>query len=144
MGAYRRRPASRSSPPCPRLRPCSSAPRPPSSSPPRRPPKRGGSCSPPQTRSGKRCRGPSPRRRRRAAALVEELGAATRRIERLAGMLWEAVPGQGRAPWFPQRYMLERLEEELARAQRHGGPLSVVLGEVRPGGACSSAEQDRV
>jgi diguanylate cyclase (GGDEF)-like protein len=29
--------------------------------------------------------------------------------------------------------MLQRLEEEVARARRHGGPLAVVLGEVQPG-----------
>ena len=40
------------------------------------------------------------------------------------------MPGEGRARWFTQRHMLERLEEEVIRTQRYGGPLTVVLGEV--------------
>jgi GGDEF domain-containing protein len=31
--------------------------------------------------------------------------------------------------------MLQRLDEEVARARRHGGPLTVVLGEVHAGAA---------
>jgi diguanylate cyclase (GGDEF)-like protein len=83
--------------------------------------------------------------RRRAAALVDELGAAKRQIDRLAGMLWDVVPGLGPARWFPQRYMLERLDEELERTRRHGGSLSIVLGEAQPSaGNQGSPELDRV
>jgi GGDEF domain-containing protein len=53
-----------------------------------------------------------------------------RQVTRLVNLLWEAVPGEGRVRWFTQRYMLERLEEEVSRARRYGGPLSVILGEV--------------
>lgn len=53
-----------------------------------------------------------------------------RQVSRLANLLWEAVPRKGRARWFTQRYMLERLEEEVIRTQRYGGSLSVILGEV--------------
>jgi GGDEF domain-containing protein len=67
----------------------------------------------------------------RAAAAAQALEGCRRQVSRLVGLLWEAAPGEGRPRWFSQRQMLERLEEELARAQRHGGPLTVVLGEVR-------------
>jgi GGDEF domain-containing protein len=62
------------------------------------------------------------------AALIE----SQTRIDRLLALLWEATPAEGQTRWFTQRYMLERLDEELARSQRYGVPLSVVLGEVRP------------
>jgi GGDEF domain-containing protein len=67
----------------------------------------------------------------RARAALDE---CRRRIERLAGRLWECSPADGAPPWYSERYMLERLSEEVARAQRHGGPLAVVLGEVIPEG----------
>ena len=54
------------------------------------------------------------------------------RIDRLLDLLWQASPGVGPGPWFSQRHMLERLDEEVARTQRDGAPLSVILGEVRP------------
>jgi GGDEF domain-containing protein len=65
----------------------------------------------------------------------ESLLECRRQVSRLVGLLWEASPLEGRPHWFNQRHMLERLEEELARSHRHGGPLTVVLGEVRPAGA---------
>ena len=52
------------------------------------------------------------------------------RVDRLLELLWQATPGIVPGPWFSQRHMLERLDEEVARTQRDGGPLSVVLGEV--------------
>jgi diguanylate cyclase (GGDEF)-like protein len=65
---------------------------------------------------------------RERAAFIE----CQNRIDRLLELLWEATPAEGPTRWFTQRYMLERLDEELARSQRYGAPLSVVLGEVRP------------
>jgi diguanylate cyclase (GGDEF)-like protein len=67
---------------------------------------------------------------RRGQETNEALEDTRRRVSRLVNLLWEAVPGEGRARWFTQRYMLERLEEEVIRSQRYGGPLAVVLGEV--------------
>jgi diguanylate cyclase (GGDEF)-like protein len=67
------------------------------------------------------------RRGQETSAALED---ARRQVSRLVNLLWEAVPGEGRARWFTQRHMLERLEEEVIRAQRYGGPLSVILGEV--------------
>jgi GGDEF domain-containing protein len=67
-------------------------------------------------------------RARRAAELLKDSRA---QVSRLANLLWETTPVEGRPPWFSQRYMLQRLHEEACRCQRHGGPLTVVLGEVR-------------
>jgi GGDEF domain-containing protein len=70
---------------------------------------------------------------RQADDAAQELSDCRRQVSRLAGLLWEARPGEGPAPWwYTQRHMLQRLDEEVARARRHGGPLTVVLGELRP------------
>ncbi|HZT80145.1 MAG TPA: diguanylate cyclase, partial [Gemmataceae bacterium] len=68
--------------------------------------------------------------RRRARLAGEALHECRRQVSRLVGLLWEASPVDGRARWFTQRHMLERLHEEVSRAERHGTLLSVVLGEV--------------
>jgi diguanylate cyclase (GGDEF)-like protein len=52
------------------------------------------------------------------------------RIERLAELLWNALPVEGRLGWFSQRFLLERLHEEVVRSDRHHTPLTVVLGEL--------------
>jgi GGDEF domain-containing protein len=62
------------------------------------------------------------------------LADCNRQIGRLVNRLWETVPSEPGANWFTQRYMLERLEEEVLRVKRHGGPLAVVLGELLPAG----------
>jgi diguanylate cyclase (GGDEF)-like protein len=67
---------------------------------------------------------------RRGQETSEALEETRRQVSRLVNLLWEAVPGEGRARWFTQRHMLERLEEEVIRTQRYGGPLSLILGEV--------------
>ncbi len=67
------------------------------------------------------------RRGRETNAALED---SRRQVRRLVNLLWEAVPGEGRARWYTQRYMLERLEEEVIRTQRYGGSFAVVLGEV--------------
>lgn len=67
------------------------------------------------------------RRGQETSAALED---TRRQVSRLVNLLWEAVPGEGRARWFTQRHMLERLEEEVIRSQRYGGSLAVVLGEV--------------
>ena len=66
---------------------------------------------------------------------IDPTSAACRcrgRVDRLLDLLWQATPGNGSGPWFSQRHMLERLDEEVSRTRRDGSPLSVVLGEVRP------------
>jgi diguanylate cyclase (GGDEF)-like protein len=63
----------------------------------------------------------------------ERLADSRKQVSRLVNLLWESSPREGRFGWFNQRYMLERLDEEVARARRLGGEFSVVLGEVQGG-----------
>ena len=62
--------------------------------------------------------------RRRAKRAGETLGDCRRQVSRLVSLLWEATSAERRYGWFNQRHMLERLDEEVARTQRHGGPPS--------------------
>jgi GGDEF domain-containing protein len=71
-------------------------------------------------------------RQRRARLAGESLQDSRRQVSRLVELLWESVPVEPRTRWFTQRYMMERLHEEVARTERHGVPFSVVLGEVLP------------
>jgi diguanylate cyclase (GGDEF)-like protein len=66
---------------------------------------------------------------RRARVAGDALQEARRQVSRLVSLLWEATPSAG-TRWFTQRHMMERLYQEVSRCERHGGPLSVVLGEV--------------
>jgi hypothetical protein len=50
-------------------------------------------------------------------------------IARLADLIWNALPVEGRHGWLTQRYALERLQEEVLRCDRHGDPLTLILGE---------------
>jgi len=68
------------------------------------------------------------RRGRHRAA--ETLQQCRRQIDRLVGILWRTVPMNTDQPWLAQRHMLERLQEEISRTQRHGVPLAVAIGEV--------------
>src|SRR5438132_1402068 len=63
----------------------------------------------------------------------EALGECRRQVRRLVTLLWAQSPTESHPRWFTQRHMMERLHEEIARTQRHGSPLAVVLGEVRAG-----------
>src|SRR5947209_4219998 len=60
--------------------------------------------------------------RRTLRAMGDEVRQSRQQVSRLVSMLWEAMPVEGRGQWFSQRHMMERLQEEVARAQRHGGP----------------------
>jgi PleD family two-component response regulator len=60
----------------------------------------------------------------------DQLRDCRNQVTRLVNLLWDTTPAEGRQRWFSQRYMLERLHEEVCRSKRHGNPLSVVLGEV--------------
>jgi diguanylate cyclase (GGDEF)-like protein len=70
---------------------------------------------------------------RKARAASEALHDSRRQVSRLVSLLWDSVPGDGRRSWFPQRHMLERLEEEVDRSKRHSETLTVALGEVYTG-----------
>lgn len=61
----------------------------------------------------------------------ESLLQCRRQIDRLVNLLWRAAPIDPRSHWCTQRHVLERLREELARTDRHGGPLTVALAEVQ-------------
>ncbi len=65
---------------------------------------------------------------RRDGQVIDDL---KRQVDRLVHLLWKVTPVDGQARWLSQRHVLERLQEEVARTQRYGGELSVVLGEVR-------------
>ena len=82
--------------------------------------------------------------RRKARLSGETLGDYRRQVSRLVSLLWEVTPAEGRRGWFNQRHMMERLDEEVARARRHGGAFTVALGEVRGGRreTLSQAEAD--
>lgn len=70
------------------------------------------------------------RMRQSAEKTGAELDEARRQVDRLVQLLWQAAPMDPRTHWFTQHYMLERLYEEIARASRHGAPLTVAVGEV--------------
>jgi GGDEF domain-containing protein len=71
--------------------------------------------------------------RRNNRRLGEALQECRRQVRRLVTLLWGLSPIETHGRWFTQRHMMERLQEEIARTERHGTPLSVVVGEVRAG-----------
>jgi GGDEF domain-containing protein len=71
--------------------------------------------------------------RRSHRQLGEALQECRRQVRRLVTLLWGLSPIETHPRWFTQRHMMERLQEEIARTERHGTPLSIVLGEVRAG-----------
>ena len=72
--------------------------------------------------------------RRSNRLLGEALQECRRQVRRLVTLLWGLSPIERHARWFTQRHMMERLQEEIARAERGGAPLAVALGEVRANG----------
>lgn len=60
----------------------------------------------------------------------KQLGETRQHVDRLVTMLWRQTPRKGEQQWYSQPYMLERLEEELARSERHKLPLSLAIGEL--------------
>jgi diguanylate cyclase (GGDEF)-like protein len=67
----------------------------------------------------------------RDVATRESLDQCHRQVDRLVALLWRAGPLDMDRHWYTHRHMLERLNEELARANRHGTPLTIALGEVQ-------------
>ena len=61
-----------------------------------------------------------------AAALQE----SRQQVERLAGLLWQTLPSERPTSWLTQRQLMDRLQEEVSRAERYGTPLTVVLGQL--------------
>jgi GGDEF domain-containing protein len=60
----------------------------------------------------------------------DSLHQCRRQVDRLVNLLWRTVPMDTQTHWCTQRHVLERLQEEVARTDRHGGPLTVAVGEV--------------
>jgi PleD family two-component response regulator len=69
--------------------------------------------------------------KRSLARTKEQLGHARRHIDRLVTLMWRTTPRHSDGLWYSQPYMMERLQEELARAERHKAPLSLALGEIK-------------
>ncbi len=55
-----------------------------------------------------------------------------RQVDRLVGLLWNTLPADAETHWLTQRHVLERLQEEVGRAERYGHALTVILGEAAP------------
>jgi diguanylate cyclase (GGDEF)-like protein len=68
-------------------------------------------------------------RRHQQAAV--DLAECRQQVHRLVGLLWQSSPADAHTQWFTQRHMMDRLHEEMARAERYRHPLSLALGEVR-------------
>ncbi len=79
------------------------------------------------------------RRLHRGGAALED---SRRQVSRLLDLLWQSAPAEGHARWFTQRYMLERLQEEIARTGRQGTPFSIVLAELHPAAATGGPHLD--
>ena len=62
--------------------------------------------------------------------LQRQLAESCRHVDRLVQMIWRITPRHD-DQWYSQRHMLERLQEELARCQRHHVPLSVAVAELQ-------------
>jgi GGDEF domain-containing protein len=70
--------------------------------------------------------------RRRTRLAYRRLDDSRRQVGRLLELLWQTTILDAQARLCSQRHMLERLEQEVARAERYGTPLSVALAEVQP------------
>jgi diguanylate cyclase (GGDEF)-like protein len=75
----------------------------------------------------------------RARQAADELRECRRQANRLVSLLWETSTGEVRTRWFSQRQMMERFHEEVARSERHGSALTLVLGELHAGDAGADA-----
>ena len=60
----------------------------------------------------------------------DQLSQTRRHIDRLVTLIWRAAPRHDESQWYSEPYILERLEEELARAERYKLPLSLAVGEM--------------
>ena len=61
----------------------------------------------------------------------EQLTQTRRHIDRLVTLMWRSSPAHQENQWYSQPFMMERLNEELARAERHKVPLSLAVGELK-------------
>jgi diguanylate cyclase (GGDEF)-like protein len=61
----------------------------------------------------------------------EQLSQSRRHVDRLVTLMWRAAPHNEDSQWYSEPFMMERLQEELARAERHKIPLSLAVGELK-------------
>jgi PleD family two-component response regulator len=71
----------------------------------------------------------------------QQLVQCRRHVDRLVNLIWRATPVDADNQWCTQRHTMERLQEEVARTQRHGGPFTLAVGELQ---AEDDAPQDEV
>jgi diguanylate cyclase (GGDEF)-like protein len=79
----------------------------------------------------------------RCNRFVDELAESRRQANRLLALLWETSTGEARNRFLSQRQMMERFQEEVARTERHGSPLAVVLGEIQCDAATSPRDESQ-
>jgi hypothetical protein len=62
----------------------------------------------------------------------DHLSHTRRHVDRLVTLMWRSSPQHGDSQWYSQPFLMERLGEELARAERYKVPLSLAIGELKP------------
>ena len=63
--------------------------------------------------------------------MQEQLNMTRRHVDRLVNLIWRTLPMEPNTSWYSQRHTLERLQEEISRTGRHGGPMTLALAEVQ-------------
>jgi PleD family two-component response regulator len=63
--------------------------------------------------------------------MQEQLTMTRRHVDRLVNLIWRTLPMEPNTSWYSQRHTLERLQEEISRTGRHGGPMTLALAEVQ-------------
>jgi diguanylate cyclase (GGDEF)-like protein len=69
----------------------------------------------------------------------QQLEESRRQLERLVSLIWRSTPVAAEQRWLGERFALERLDEEIARCERHGAPLTLAIGAVLGGEECDEA-----
>jgi hypothetical protein len=62
----------------------------------------------------------------------DHLAHTRRHVDRLVTLMWRSSPQHNDSQWYSQPFLMERLGEELARAERYKVPLSLAIGELKP------------
>jgi diguanylate cyclase (GGDEF)-like protein len=70
----------------------------------------------------------------------DKLDQCRRHLDRVVNLMWKSAPIVPNTRWFTERYTLDRLHEELTRAERHGFPLTVAVAEISHETASQAAE----
>ncbi len=81
---------------------------------------------------------------RRYVETEESLSTCHRQKDQLLSLMLKSASLVLEKRWYTHRHLLERLNEEIARSQRHGTPLTVALGEIRNKENQSAKEEELV